>query len=88
MNASGKTAPEVPPAPPSRKAELLACAEHPGYFLDRYVCIYDAVQGDWIPFRLWQAQVSILETLCAERLTVILKARQLGLTWLCLGHGL
>jgi hypothetical protein len=67
---------------------LLACAEDPGYFLDRYVFIYDATWADWLPFRLWTAQIETLDTIRDHRLVVILKARQLGLTWLVLGYAL
>jgi hypothetical protein len=37
---------------------------------------------------LWPAQRSTLQTIKVERLTVILKARQLGLTWLVLAYAL
>jgi hypothetical protein len=67
-------------------SETLACAEHPAYFLDRHVSIYDATLGRWIPFRLWPAQAGVLDTIHGHRLSVILKARQLGLTWLVLGY--
>jgi tetratricopeptide (TPR) repeat protein len=60
----------------------------PAYFLDRYVSIYDATLADWLPFHLWPSQVSTLDTIKANRLVVILKARQLGLTWLVLGFAL
>src|SRR5689334_1334612 len=75
-------------SPDQLQIEQLACAEHPGYFLDRYVSIYDAGCADWIPFRLWAAQIETLDTICDNRLVVILKARQLGLTWLVLGFAL
>ena len=76
-----------PPPDPAR-IELLACAEDPAYFLDRYVFIYDATLADWVPFRLWSAQLDTLDTIRAHRLVVILKARQLGLTWLVLAFAL
>jgi hypothetical protein len=38
------------------------------------------------PFRLWPAQVPLLGTLVVERLVVILKARQLGISWLVCGY--
>ena len=68
--------------------EIHKCRSSPGYFLDRYGHIYDAVVADWVPFRLWPAQFQALDTIAARRLTVILKARQLGLTWLVLGYAL
>jgi hypothetical protein len=68
--------------------EIRKCRKSPAYFLDTYVQIYDAVSGGWMPFRLWPAQLQTLSTIAAKRLTVILKARQLGLTWLVLGFAL
>jgi hypothetical protein len=75
-------------SPDQVRTELLACAEDPAYFLDRYASIYDAGLADWMPFRLWKAQLDTLDTIRANRLVVILKARQLGLTWLVLGFAL
>jgi hypothetical protein len=53
-----------------------------------YCQIYDAVSREWVPFRLWPAQYQTIQTISANRLLVILKARQLGLTWLVLGFAL
>jgi len=58
----------------------------PLYFLDTYCRVYDATAREWVPFRLWDSQLPVLDLLDAERLVVILKARQLGQTWLCLGY--
>lgn len=68
--------------------EWLACAESPIYFLDRYCQIYDATEGKWIPFKLWKEQARTLLDMKDNRLTIILKARQLGITWLVLGFAL
>jgi hypothetical protein len=76
----------APPHP--ARIELPACAEDPAYFLDRYAFIYDATRADWLPFRLWYAQLQTLDTIRDHPLVVILKARQLGLTWLVLGFAL
>lgn len=67
------------------KLEWLTCANSPAYFIHNYVWIYDATFSMWIPFHLWPGQVSTLKDIQENRLVVILKARQLGLTWLCLG---
>jgi hypothetical protein len=56
------------------------------YFVDNYVKIYDAVAGGWIGFKLWNDQIMVAEELVNNRLNVILKARQLGLTWLVLAY--
>ena len=68
--------------------EWLACAESAPYFVGRYGQIYDATLRTWLPFDLWPAQRRTLRTIERERLTIVLKARQLGLTWLCLGFAL
>ena len=69
-----------------QKAEWLACQLSFAYFVDTYCKIYDATKGDWITFSLWEDQVSAAESLVDNRLNVILKARQLGLTWLVLAY--
>lgn len=71
-----------------QKVEWLACSESPIYFLHNYVHIYDAIERKWVPFKLWKSQVDVLEMLVQFLLVIILKARQLGLTWLVLGYAL
>jgi Terminase RNaseH-like domain len=58
----------------------------PAYFLDTHARIYDATSREWVPFALWDAQLPVLDLIDARRLVVILKARQLGQTWLALGY--
>jgi len=49
----------------------------------------DAGQGgSWTPFRLWPEQRRVAGLLEGNRLVVVLKARQLGLTWLVLAFAL
>ena len=67
------------------RKEVHKCRRSPAYFLARYCQIYDAVSREWVPFRLWPAQIATLQSIAAHRLVIILKARQLGLTWLVLG---
>ena len=64
------------------------CFVHPDYFIDRYCEIYDATDREWIPFDLWPEQRDTLFTITDNRLVVILKARQLGQTWLVLAFAL
>lgn len=73
---------------PAERAEWLLCAESPLYFLDRHCQVYDATTRAWLPFALWPAQAGVVRTLQARRLAIILKARQLGMTWLLLGWAL
>lgn len=68
------------------REEYAKCAQSPGYFIDTYVQIEDATLGQWVPFKLWPAQVKTLREVHNHRLSVILKARQLGLTWLVLSY--
>jgi hypothetical protein len=70
------------------RREIHKCRKSPAYFLDSFGQIYDAVSGEWVPFRLWPAQIQTIQTIAANRLMVILKARQLGLTWVVLGFAL
>jgi hypothetical protein len=69
-------------------AEVARCYRDPVYFANTYGSVYDARAKAWIPFHLWEAQVSTLTTIADNRLIVILKARQLGLTWLVLSYAL
>lgn len=67
-----------------QKAEWLKCSFSPAYWIHNYVYIYDATARVWIPFKLWRAQFDTLKTIQDNRLVIILKARQLGMTWLVL----
>lgn len=69
-------------------AEIKRCFESPAHFIERYIRIYDAVASAWIPFGLWAAQRTALDIIMTRREVVILKARQLGLSWLTLAFAL
>lgn len=68
--------------------EWLKCKSSPLYFVHNYCNIYDASLGTWIPFTLWPQQAQALATFSSQQLTIVLKARQLGLTWLVLAYAL
>ena len=70
----------------SEKDEYLRCEASAAYFIYNYVKIYDSIQKDWVPFHLWEIQFEVLQELLNNRLFAILKARQLGFTWLMLGY--
>ena len=72
----------------AQKAEWAACRRSPARFLERWGQVYDATARVWLPFGLWPAQRDVLIELEQHRLTVILKARQLGLSWLVVGWAL
>lgn len=59
-------------------------------FIDAHIIIDDA-QGDGagtMPFHLWEAQQELLAAIIVEPLLLILKARQLGITWLVCAYAL
>lgn len=74
----------MPSSVVNARREWLACTMSPYYFVHNYCYIYDAVAAVWVPFALWPGQVSVLKDLDENRLLIILKARQLGQTWLVL----
>lgn len=78
--------------PPTTKEEQAAewalCAESPIYFIAAYCWVFNATEEAWIPFDLWPAQAWALTQIMDHKLVVILKARQLGFTWLVLGYAL
>lgn len=58
------------------------------YFVSEYCQIYNATEREWVRFALWQAQAKTLATFVENRLSLVLKARQLGLSWLTLCYAL
>jgi hypothetical protein len=79
---------EPPASEVEQAAEWAHCAASPLYFLSAYGWLFNATQEQWLPFELWPAQAWLLVKLRRQRLVVMLKARQLGMTWLLLGYGL
>src|SRR3972149_709494 len=67
---------------------MLRCALSYFYFINTFVHIYDSIAKDWVAFTLWTAQARALKTIASNQLTIALKARQLGMTWLALAYGL
>jgi hypothetical protein len=71
--------------------EYRICKQSFPYFASTYCQILSEAGGDtaaWGPFRLWPEQRRVARALQERRLLVILKARQLGLTWLVLAFAL
>lgn len=66
--------------------EWYKCRDSLAYFIANHVVIFNATLKRWIPFDLWPAQRELLPTIEADRYQIVLKARQLGLTWLCLAY--
>jgi hypothetical protein len=78
-----------------KRQERRKCAEDCGYFIEKYVRIEDRDEalrdkegeaGISIPFTLWEGQKGVLKDFLTSRLLILLKARQLGLTWLVLAY--
>lgn len=76
------------PRPDPLLAERERCKADVAHFIDRYVQILNATDETWRPFALWPAQREVLHQLQENRQVIVLKARQLGLTWLCLAFAL
>lgn len=55
------------------------------YWIERYGCVQPAT-GPLEPFRLWHEQEKVAETIRRAHFTIVLKARQLGLSWLVLHY--
>jgi hypothetical protein len=66
--------------------EVHKCRKSFVYFADTYCHILqdDGAGGAWVRFRLWPEQRRTARILQNRRLVAVLKARQLGLTWLVL----
>jgi hypothetical protein len=75
-----------------RSLEYGKCAVDAAYFADVYGVIDDIQDhgdgGGTMPFRLWRPQYGVMKTLMTERRILILKARQLGISWLCCAYAL
>lgn len=71
----------------ARAAELAYIAADLPYYMRTYAHIEDKDAPEVIvPFELWEAQLEALESIHENRLNIILKARQLGVTWLVLAY--
>lgn len=83
-----------PPGPSStwteeqREEEIARCMVDFRYFVRNYCYIDDRANQQWVPFTLWPGQEPAVDAVTNHRLVVILKARQLGMTWLCLAYAL
>ena len=71
-----------------RKIELQRCTDDASYFINEYCMIYNATDRGWVRFELWDAQRDTLKAIQDSLLSLVLKARQLGLSWLTLCYAL
>lgn len=67
-----------------RQYEVEYCISNPNYFIDNYIHIEDKDNTTDIvqPFVRWKEQREATDSILAHRLNIVLKARQLGLSWL------
>lgn len=69
--------------------EFDRCRSDVEYFISNYLQIEDKdSSGLMIPFRLWSAQADALRSVMVNKYNIILKARQVGFTWLILAYAL
>lgn len=67
-------------------ARRKALKDDPLGFIYRYVKILDPDNGGMLPFHLWPEQAKALRQIHENRRVVVLKARQLGLSWVALAY--
>jgi len=71
-----------------QRREWAASSRSFAFWIHTYGQLYDATTRGWVAMRLWPAQVEVADTLQQNHLVIMLKARQLGMSWLAAGYGL
>jgi len=74
--------------PAAQRREWLLATQSFAYWIDTYGHLYDATARTWTPMHLWASQLPVADALQEHRLVVMLKARQLGMSWLTVGYAL
>ena len=70
-----------------RENEIGYCSSHIVYFVEEYGHIEDRNAPEIVvPFKLWDEQKQALNDMVSHKWTIILKARQLGISWLVLHY--
>ena len=69
------------------KKEYIKCVQDPTYFMKKYCMIQHPIQGK-IPFDLYDFQEKTIKEFQDNRMNIILKARQLGISTLTAGYAL
>ena len=70
------------------RRDQILCALDPIYFIGKFCMIFDDDSQGWVSFQLWAEQEGIVDLFHRHRKVVVLKARQLGLSWLALAYAL
>lgn len=71
-----------------QRREWAASSLSYAYWIHTYGQLYDATTRGWRAMHLWPAQVEVADTLQEQHLVIMLKARQLGMSWLAAGFSL
>lgn len=75
-------------AVPVESAFIQQCRTDKAFFIREACQIYDATATSWIPFTLWPAQAEVLRIVDSARWSLVLKCRQVGLSWEMLAYAL
>lgn len=70
----------------AREKMINLAKEKPSEFIERMVKIEDKTTNTIVEFKLWKEQKEALLSIDENKKNVILKARQLGFSWLCLAY--
>lgn len=76
---------KVAPTREEQVKEIIRCGKDPAYFTKKYVKIQHATKGT-IPFQTYPFQDDCLKDFQKNRLNVVLKSRQLGLSTICAAY--
>ena len=68
--------------------DIFICGLDVLYFINEFCRIYNPENRSWIPFRLWDSQLPVLDLFVNGKWVCILKTRQVGITWLALAVAL
>lgn len=70
-----------------REKEIEYCSSHIDYYVETYGHIEDRTKpGVIVPFSLWAEQKQALKDMQDHKWSIVLKARQLGISWLVLHY--
>ena len=67
---------------------LSAARSHPAVFADVFCTIYDPPTRREFPFKLWDWQWELFDAFVSNNRVIVLKARQLGVSWLLAAYAL
>jgi hypothetical protein len=68
--------------------ELAKCESDFDYFAETYVHILDAQKQMKVKWSHWPCHKLVVESILNNKFTIILKARQLGISWICVIYAL